>query len=138
MLLTLDPEVQRVAADALGTYQGAVVAIEPSTGRVLAMATSPSFDTNALAVHDSAAVNTTYDELLNAAGDPLTNRAINTLNPPGSTFKLVVASAALASGRFTPDSMFANPSSYVLPGTCLLYTSPSPRDRTRARMPSSA
>ena len=117
VLLTLDPEVQRVAADALGTYQGAVVAIEPSTGRVLAMATSPSFDTNALAVHDSAAVNTTYDELLNAAGDPLTNRAINTLNPPGSTFKLVVASAALASGRFTPDSMFANPSSYVLPGT---------------------
>lgn len=117
VLLTLDPEVQRVAADALGTYQGAVVAIEPSTGRVLAMVTSPSYDTNTLAVHDSAAVNTTYDELLNAAGDPLTNRAINTLNPPGSTFKLVVASAALASGRFTPDSMFANPSSYVLPGT---------------------
>ena len=55
VLLTLDPEVQRVAADALGTYQGAVVAIEPSTGRVLAMATSPSIDTNALAVHDSAA-----------------------------------------------------------------------------------
>lgn len=117
VLLTLDPEVQRVAADALGTYQGAVVAIEPSTGRVLAMATSPSFDTNALAVHDSAAVNTTYDELLNAAVDPLANRTIDTLNPPGSTFKLVVASAALASGKFTPDSTFANPSSYVLPGT---------------------
>lgn len=117
VLLTLDPEVQRVAADALGTYQGAVVAIEPSTGRVLAMVTSPSYDTNTLAVHDSAAVNTTYDELLNAAVDPLANRTIDTLNPPGSTFKLVVASAALASGKFTPDSTFANPSSYVLPGT---------------------
>ncbi|WP_314430152.1 penicillin-binding protein 2 [Microbacterium lacticum] len=117
VLLTLDPALQRVASEALGSYQGAVVAIEPSTGRVLAMATSPSYDTNTLAVHDSAAVNTTYDELLNAAVDPLANRTIDTLNPPGSTFKLVVASAALASGKFTPDSTFANPSSYVLPGT---------------------
>lgn len=117
VLLTLDPALQRVATEALGSYQGAVVAIEPSTGRVLAMVTSPSYDTNTLAVHDSAAVNTTYDELLNAAVDPLANRTIDTLNPPGSTFKLVVASAALASGKFTPDSTFANPSSYVLPGT---------------------
>lgn len=117
VLLTLDPALQRVASEALGSYQGAVVAIEPSTGRVLAMATSPSYDTNTLAVHDSAAVNTTYDELLNAAVDPLANRTIDTLNPPGSTFKLVVASAALASGKFSPDSTFANPSSYVLPGT---------------------
>ena len=117
VLLTLDPALQRVATEALGSYQGAVVAIEPSTGRVLAMVTSPSYDTNTLAVHDSAAVNTTYHELLNAAVDPLANRTIDTLNPPGSTFKLVVASAALASGKFTPDSTFANPSSYVLPGT---------------------
>lgn len=117
VLLTLDPALQRVATEALGSYQGAVVAIEPSTGRVLAMVTSPSYDTNTLAVHDSAAVNTTYHELLNAAVDPLANRTIDTLNPPASTFKLVVASAALASGKFTPDSTFANPSSYVLPGT---------------------
>jgi len=118
VLLTLDPAVQQVAFDALGAYEGAVVAIEPSTGRVLAMVTSPSYDTNSLAVHDSKTVNATYDELLANALDPLWNRAIgDSLNPPGSTFKLVVASAALASGDYTPESTFANPASWQLPGT---------------------
>lgn len=118
VLLTLDPEIQKVAYDALGDYQGAVVALEPDTGRVLAMATSPSYDTNELAAHDAAAVNATYDELLSNAQNPLWNRAIGgNLNPPGSTFKLVMVSAALSSGKFTPDSKFKNPSSYVLPGT---------------------
>ncbi|MFT4052435.1 MAG: penicillin-binding transpeptidase domain-containing protein [Microbacterium sp.] len=118
VLLTLDPDIQQAAYDALGDYEGAVVAIEPSTGRVLAMVTSPSYDTNTLAVHDATAVNDTYDELLANALNPLWNRATgDSLNPPGSTFKLVVASAALASGDYTPDSTFENPSSWVLPGT---------------------
>lgn len=118
VLLTLDPEIQRVAYEALGDYEGAVVALEPSTGRVLAMVTSPSYDTNALAEHDANAVNSTYDALLADPLDPLWNRTIEgNLNPPGSTFKLVVVSAALASGDFTPDSTFPNPASYVLPGT---------------------
>ncbi|MGB4777206.1 peptidoglycan D,D-transpeptidase FtsI family protein [Microbacterium sp.] len=118
VLLTLDPEVQRVAYDALGDYQGAVVALEPSTGRVLAMVTSPSYDPNALAVHNAAQVNDTYDQLVADALNPLWNRTIEgTLNPPGSTFKLVIASAALASGRYTPDSTFPNPAQYTLPGT---------------------
>lgn len=118
VLLTLDPAVQQAAYDALGDYEGAVVAIEPSTGRILAMVTSPSYDTNLLAVHNADAVNTTYEELLATATNPLWNRAIgDSLNPPGSTFKLVVASAALSSGDFTPDSTFDNPASWVLPGT---------------------
>lgn len=118
VLLTLDPAIQRAAYEALGDYEGAVVAIEPKTGRILAMVTSPSYDTNTLAVHDADAVNATYDDLVASATNPLWNRAIgSSLNPPGSTFKLVVASAALASGQFTPDSTFQNPSSYVLPGT---------------------
>lgn len=118
VVLTLDPEIQKVAYDALGSYQGAVVALDPSTGRVLAMVTSPSYDTNTLAVHNADAVNTTYDELVANALNPLWNRAIGgNLNPPGSTFKLVVVSAALASGEFTPESTFPNPASYVLPGT---------------------
>jgi peptidoglycan glycosyltransferase len=116
--ITVDPTVQRAAFDALGSLQGAVVAIEPKTGRILAMATSPSFDTNALASHDSSAVGTTYDTLLSDPTNPLYNRAIaGSLNPPGSTFKLVVASAALASGGFTPDSQFPNVAEYTLPGT---------------------
>jgi peptidoglycan glycosyltransferase len=114
--LTLDPEVQRAAYDALGDLQGAVIAIEPSTGRVLAMVTSPSYDTNLLASHNTSEVNTAYDALDTDPAHPLFNRAIGgDLNPPGSTFKLVVASAALASGDYTPDSTLPNPSSYQLP-----------------------
>ena len=114
--LTLDAAVQRVAYDALGDLQGAVIAIEPSTGRVLAMVTSPSFDTNLLASHNTGEVNDVYDALDADPTHPLFNRAIGgDLNPPGSTFKLVVASAALASGDYTPQSALPNPASYQLP-----------------------
>ncbi len=116
--LSLDANVQRAAYDALGGLQGAVVAIEPSTGRILAMATSPSYDTNSLASHDSTAANSAYNVLNTDAANPLFNRAIaGNLNPPGSTFKLVVASAALASGSYTPTSTLPNLASYTLPGT---------------------
>ncbi|MEQ6896211.1 penicillin-binding transpeptidase domain-containing protein [Microbacterium sp. KR10-403] len=118
VVLSLDADVQKAAYDALGDLQGAVVAIEPKTGRVLAMVTSPSFDTNKLASHDSDSVNTFYEKLLKDSSNPLYNRAIGgNLNPPGSTFKLVTVSAALASGDFTPDSKLPNLSRYTLPGT---------------------
>lgn len=114
--LTLDAAVQRAAYDALGDLQGAVIAIEPATGRVLAMVTSPSYDTNLLASHNTDEVNTAYDALDADPTHPLFNRAIGgDLNPPGSTFKLVVASAALASGEYTPESTLPNPASYQLP-----------------------
>ena len=118
VVLTLDAKVQKAAYDALGSLQGAVIAIEPKTGRVLAMVTSPSYDTNGLATHDTKAANTYYDQLVKDPGNPLYNRAIaGDLNPPGSTFKLVVASAALSTGQYTPQSRLPNPSSYVLPQT---------------------
>lgn len=118
VVLSLDPAIQKVAYDALGDYQGAVIAMEPKTGRILAMVTSPSYDTNLLASHNSTQVLADYDTLTANALRPLDNRAIaGKLNPPGSTFKLVVASAALASGKFTPESTFANPARYTLPGT---------------------
>ncbi|WP_295788815.1 penicillin-binding protein 2 [uncultured Microbacterium sp.] len=114
--LSVDATVQKAAWDALGDLQGAVVAIEPSTGRILAMVSKPSFDTNVLASHDTASVNAAYDQLVADSSKPLDNRAIaGSLNPPGSTFKLVVASAALASGRYTPDSAFPNLAAYTLP-----------------------
>lgn len=116
VVLSLDAAVQRAAYEALGDLQGAVIAIEPSTGRVLAMVTSPSYDTNILAAHDTAAVNQAYDALVDDPTQPLANRAIaGDLNPPGSTFKLVVASAALASGEYTPESTLPNPATYQLP-----------------------
>ena len=116
VVLSLDADVQRTAFDALGDLQGAVVAIEPDTGRILAMVTSPSYDTNLLASHVTSDVNDSYDELEANATHPLFNRAIGgDLNPPGSTFKLVVASAALSTGDYTPESTLPNPASYQLP-----------------------
>lgn len=115
---SLLPRAQKAAWDALQGYEGAVIAIEPATGRILAMVTTPSFDTNLLAAHSSTEVNAAYDVLDADPLRPLSNRAIaGTLNPPGSTFKLVVASAALSSGRYTPASTFANPAQWQLPGS---------------------
>ncbi|WP_159500938.1 penicillin-binding protein 2 [Microbacterium sp. 18062] len=116
VVLSLDATVQQAAYDALGDLQGGVVAIEPSTGRILAMVTSPGYDTNLLASHDTSSVQASYDALVADPLAPLSNRAIaGDLNPPGSTFKLVVVSAALASGDYTPDSPLPNPAVYQLP-----------------------
>ncbi|WP_207455444.1 peptidoglycan D,D-transpeptidase FtsI family protein [Herbiconiux sp. SYSU D00978] len=115
--LTIDPAVQQAAWDALGDQTGAVVAIEPSTGRILAMVSKPTYDPNQLASHDTQAVIDTYEALEADEGDPLQNRAIGgALNPPGSVFKLVVTAAALENG-LTPESEFPNPPTFTLPGS---------------------
>ncbi|MHA7984719.1 peptidoglycan D,D-transpeptidase FtsI family protein [Rathayibacter sp. CAU 1779] len=115
--LTIDPVAQQAAYDALGDQKGAVALLQPKTGRILALVSKPSFDPNTLAVHDVNQVDATYQQLLDAAGSPLINKAINELNPPGSTFKPVVLSAALESGNYTLESQMPNPSSLTLPGT---------------------
>jgi len=115
--VTIDPVAQKAAWDALGDLRGSVVVTEPKTGRILAMVSKPSYDPNLLTVHDNKQVTDTYESLLDDPGDPLVDRAINSLNPPGSVFKLVVTTAALESGKFTPDSTFPNPGSYTPPGT---------------------
>ncbi|KAA0962011.1 penicillin-binding protein 2 [Microbacterium sp. ANT_H45B] len=116
--LSLDTAAQTAAYQALQGLNGAVVAIEPKTGRILAMASTPGFDTNLLATHDADAANATYDQLVAEANKPLSNRAIaGDLNPPGSTFKLIVAAAAYESGDWTPDSTLPNPARFQLPGS---------------------
>ncbi|MCT1478124.1 penicillin-binding protein 2 [Microbacterium sp. p3-SID336] len=116
--LSLNTAAQRAATEALEGLQGAVVAMDPKTGRILAMASTPGFDTNLMAVHDANAANATYDQLVADPGKPLSNRAIaGDLNPPGSTFKLVTAAAAYASGEWTPESTLPNPAIYTLPGS---------------------
>lgn len=116
--LTIDPAVQRAAWDALGNRTGSVVAIEPSTGRILAMVSKPTFDANLLAGHLYGPVTDAYQTYLDDEDDPLINRAIGgDLYAPGSTFKLVVAAAALESGEYTATSTFENPEVYFLPGT---------------------
>ena len=126
VVLTLDPDAQTAAFDALsqlpvdpksGVVQASVVAIEPATGRILAMASLPSYDPNKLASHDFAAVKTDYERLQSDPNEPLLNRAIQTTLPPGSTFKLVTASAAIESGKYTYDSEVPGGTTYQLPQT---------------------
>ena len=115
--LTINPKVQKAAWDAMGKLKGAVVAIEPSTGRILAMVSKPGFDANLLAVHNSHQAQANYNMLLNDPNNPLINRAISgSLYAPGSVFKIIVASAALANG-YKPTDTFPNPAKFQLPGT---------------------
>jgi peptidoglycan glycosyltransferase len=94
----LDPELQATARQALAGRRGSVVALEPETGRVRAMASMPDFDPNAIPE--------SFEQLNSAPSSPLFNRATQARYPPGSTFKVVTAAAALDfdSGRFTADS----------------------------------
>jgi len=106
---TLVPRVQQAAWDAMqqgcsgGPCKGSVVALEPSTGRILAMVSSPSYDPNQLASHESEQQGAAWTRLRDDPNSPLTNRAISETFPPGSTFKVVTAAAALQAG--VPDSV---------------------------------
>ncbi|MDH6182324.1 peptidoglycan glycosyltransferase [Microbacteriaceae bacterium SG_E_30_P1] len=121
--LTIDGAVQQAAWDALGDQTGAVIAMRPKTGEIIAMVSKPTYDPNLLAVHNSEGVIATYEALLADPAGPLFNRTISgDLNPPGSTFKLVVAAAALESGRFTPESEFPNPAQLQLPQSSNVIT----------------
>lgn len=116
--LTIDPVVQKAAWDAMGNLKGAVVAIDPSTGNILAMISKPGYDANLLSVHDGTASGTSYAKLLNDKSSPLVNKAISgALYAPGSVFKILVASAAFESGKWTPESTLPNPVRFKLPGT---------------------
>ncbi len=119
--LTINPAAQKAAYDglrALGeNVRGAVVAIEPRTGKVLAMVSSPSYNPNRLASHDFTSVGKAKQQLENNDLSPLNNRAIEEVLPPGSTFKLVTAAAALDSGRYTPDTMVPGGATLDLPQT---------------------
>ena len=113
--LTLRAELQRVAADSLGAQRGAVVALDPRTGEILAMVTSPSYDPGRLASHTTADVVGAYRVLNGDPADPLINRAIaGDTYAPGSLFKLVTTTAALESG-YTPDTPLYAPQELTLP-----------------------
>ncbi|MBF4768531.1 penicillin-binding protein 2 [Nocardioides agariphilus] len=119
--LTLDPKAQKAAYDGLRALgedvQGAVVAINPTTGQILANVSLPTYDPNVLASHDFASVSENYDRLNQDPAKPLLNRAIQTTLPPGSTFKLVTAAAAIESGNYDASSMVPAGATYQLPLT---------------------
>ena len=93
--LTINADAQRAAMRALAGRTGAVIAIDPTTGALLAIASSPSFDPNLLSSHDPNVIQQTYEALSTDPKEPLLNRALAMALPPGSTFKLVTAAAAL-------------------------------------------
>ena len=117
--LTLDEAAQTAAFEGLenlpGDAKGAAVALDPATGEVLAMASTPTFDPNGLAAHDLDEVRE-LDQRLNASDQqPLINRAIGTTLPPGSTFKLVTAAAAIETGNYDRESSVPGGTSFQLP-----------------------
>lgn len=114
--LTIDPKLQKTAAEIMQGHKGSVVAIEPKTGKIKAMYSSPGYDANSLATHDSKAAVQAYTSLGQDQDKPLENRAIaGDLYSPGSTFKLIDAVAALESGKYTKDSVLPNPQNLSLP-----------------------
>jgi penicillin-binding protein A len=108
---TLDPPAQKEALSSLAGRAGSIVAIEPKTGRVRVMASVPDFDPNQIPQHKS--------RLDRAAGSPVLNRATQARYPPGSTFKVVTAAAALDSGKFSPQSVLNGSSPKTIGGVPL-------------------
>ena len=103
VITTLDPSAQRVASAALGVHEGAVVALDPQTGAVRVMASTPSYNPNAL--RSSASKRKQESEMnANPATRSELNRTVQFGYAPGSTFKIVTATAAIDTGEYTPES----------------------------------
>jgi penicillin-binding protein A len=102
--LTIDPKAQAAADKALGDNKGAVVALDPKTGAILAMVSHPSYDPNPLSSHDLSKASKAWQTLSNDKDKSYLNRTINGVYPPGSTFKVVTAAAALENGVVTDEN----------------------------------
>lgn len=118
VLLTIDPQAQRAAYAGLralpGETRGAVVALDPGTGAVLAMVSTPTYDPNRLATHDATAAEAAWNQLAESDANEMLNRASQEIYPPGSTFKVITAAAALSNG-YTPDTRVKGGVSLDLP-----------------------
>jgi peptidoglycan glycosyltransferase len=114
VLTTLDPAAQRIAVAALGEHRGAVVALDPQTGAVQVMASTPSYDPNLLR-SSSAYEQLTHDSFT----APLLNRATQYGYAPGSTFKVVTATAAIDTGQYTPQSLVSGRDGIIVSGVPL-------------------
>jgi penicillin-binding protein 2 len=113
LVLSLDIGLQQVAEQAFAGHRGALVAIEPSTGDVLAFVSAPSFDPNSFV---DGIDQSTWDELNNSPDHPLLNRPLHSAYPPGSTYKPFMALAALTLKKRTPEWGFHDPGFYQFGG----------------------
>jgi peptidoglycan glycosyltransferase len=116
LVLTLDRGAQEAAEQALRGRKGAVAALDPRTGAVLAMTTFPRYDPNQLSSHNPEAIRRNWDRLVDDRDGPLLNRAAGALYPPGSTFKVVTAAAALENG-VSLNQELPSPPVYDVPQT---------------------
>jgi peptidoglycan glycosyltransferase len=118
---TINPQVQQAAWDAMqqgcnGPCKGAVVALEPSTGKILAMVSAPSYDPNLLSSHDVDEQSAAWQQLRDDPNAPMVNRAIAETYPPGSTFKVITTAAALQAGA-TEDTQLTSAPRISLPNS---------------------
>ncbi len=118
LVLTLDIKLQEVAERAFGKYRGALVAIEPASGGILALVSKPGFDPNLFVEGIDAA---SWEALNNDPDKPLNNRALAGAYPPGSTFKPFMALMALHLGKRSPEYAIADPGFFTLPGVAHRY-----------------
>lgn len=116
--LTVRPSVQEAAYNAMTKhgYTGAVVALDPKTGDILGMVSTPSYDPSKLASHDAEKQQEAWTHYSDAPGNPMLNRATRETYPPGSTFKIVTTAAALENGA-TADTRVTSAANVTLPGT---------------------
>ncbi len=112
--ITIDPSLQRQAYELLAGHKGAVVAIDPRTGEILAYVSAPSYNPNLLLGPDGLEQR---QRLLDDPNNPLIDRAGNTLYPPGSTFKTIVAAAAIEAGAASPETEYPDLEEVPLPGS---------------------
>lgn len=123
--LTINPKAQQAADKALRGRRGAVVALEPSTGKILALVSTPSFDPNEIASLDGAVARKSWEALNADENKPLLNRAIGgDLYAPGSVFKIITATAMLENGA-TPDTIIEAPTTWTPPNTSVEITNTS-------------
>ncbi len=116
VVLTLDPAGQAAAAGLLGNQRGSVVALDPRTGAILTMVTSPSYDPTPLASHDAASITAAWKKINARPGRPLIDRAINETYPIGSTMKVIISAVALQNG-YQPSTLIDSPVTYTPPQT---------------------
>lgn len=115
--LTINPKIQQAAAQALGNRKGAAVAINYQTGAILAAVTTPRFDPNTLASGSEEESQKTQKELNSDPAKPMLDRALRGEYPPGSSFKIITAAAALEQGIRSPEGEVDAPVSVPLPGS---------------------
>ncbi|MEV4506837.1 peptidoglycan D,D-transpeptidase FtsI family protein [Streptomyces klenkii] len=126
VITTIDPKAQKAAYEGLGDKKGAVVALDPRTGKILALVSTPSYDPSAFAGNRNRDKDA-WDALEKDSNRPKLNRALKDHYPPGSTFKIVTAAAALENGLYTDISAATDsPDPWTMPGTVTTLPNQNP------------